>query len=113
MLEAKYYDSSRENMDYNLVIGRLVRWIMLLQKLRPDASNEYICTFFLNLAVGLQEAFCGNELSSMAFRPFTMTNCISTTLFGLFWLYPLDNSGGWRSHVCTAFCRGKFGIFAV
>ena len=100
-------------MDYNLVIGRLVRWIMLLQKLRPDASNEYICTFFLNLAVGLQEAFCGNELSSMAFRPFTMTNCISTTLFGLFWLYPLDNSGGWRSHVCTAFCRGKFGIFAV
>ena len=80
MLEAKYH------MDYNLVISRLVRWIMLLQKLRPDASNEYICTFFLHLVVSLQEAFCGNELSSMAFRP-TMTNCISTTPFALFWLY--------------------------
>jgi len=27
----------------------------------------------------------------MAFRPFTMTNCISTTLFALFWLYTLSS----------------------
>lgn len=39
MLEAKYHNSLRENTDHDLVIGRLVRWIMLLQKLRPDASN--------------------------------------------------------------------------
>jgi len=59
---------------------QFVRWIMLLQKLRPDAGSDYICTFFLHLAVGLKEAFCGNELSSMAFN-LLLSLCVAKETF--------------------------------
>jgi len=112
MLEAKYYDFPRENMDHNLVISRLVRRIMLLQKLRPDTMNTSARSFCTSQLVCkrrfVETSFLLRHLG-LYYDKLHLYNAICFVLAVHLSSIPVVSA----ATSARPFCRGSFGIFAV